>query len=149
MIIKANIHNFLFILLSFLAISCGKDDESVQNSCFPKSTINVQINTSLAGYQNLNQNGGWIYYNGELAGTKGLIIVNAGSAGYKAYDRNAPHICPTDNSRLKVESDFLIVCPEDGAQWILTTGQPTAVADRAPVQYFTSRNGNILSITSN
>lgn len=146
MISKANIQKIIFSFFFLLILSCSSN-EGEGDGCFPDSTINVSLNLSLAAYQSLQQTGGWIYYSGDLAGSRGLIIVNIGN-GFKAYDRNAPHICPTVNSTLEVENDFIIVCPEDDAQWILTTGEPVAVANRAPVSYFTAYGGGILTVTN-
>ncbi len=144
MISTANIRNYIFIGVLLLFFNCNTDD-GVNNSCFPESTINVNLNLNLAAYQGLQQSGGWIYYNGELSGTRGLIIVNSGN-GFKAYDRNAPHLCPAGDTTLEVESGLVIVCPNDGANWILTTGEPTAIANVPPVQYFTNFSGGVLSI---
>jgi len=51
------------------------------------------------------------------------------------YDRNAPHLCPDTNTTLNVEDNIKIVCPKDGAEWILLTGQPIKVANIAPKTY--------------
>ena len=137
---------FFSISLFLLFFSQCKQEEDVLD-CIPNNSINVSINILLAAYQNLQTNGGWIYYNGALSGNRGLIIVNTGS-GYKAYDRNAPHICPTSNSTLKVEDDIKIICEADGAEWILTTGQPISVAGRNPITYYVSVNGSVLNISN-
>ena len=46
-----------------------------------------------------------------------------------------PHICPGNNTTLNVESNIKIICPADGAEWILLTGQPTKVSPIAPKTY--------------
>ncbi len=145
MISIAKILKIITIISIFSLMSCGSDD-SKNLGCIPNSTINVSINLNLVAYQSLQSAGGWIYYSGPLAGSRGLIIVNNGNGVFKAYDRNAPHICPTNNSTLEVQSDIIIVCPEDGAQWILTSGEPIEIANQAPIRYFTSLNGSILSV---
>ncbi len=144
MISIAKIIKIIVFLPIFTFFACGNDDAEFLG-CIPDSTINISLNLNLAAYQNLQQAGGWIYYSGALAGNRGLIIVNTGT-GYTAYDRNAPHICPTSQSTLEVESDILIVCPEDGAQWILTSGEPVEIADRAPIRYFAILSGTTLNV---
>jgi nitrite reductase/ring-hydroxylating ferredoxin subunit len=51
------------------------------------------------------------------------------------YDRNAPHICPENNTTLEVKDNISVVCPKDNATWILITGQPTAGASVPPKTY--------------
>lgn len=145
--IKTILNKVLFLgALLLIFQSCNTDDGTV--SCVPLTTVNVAINTTLPLYANLNNPGGWVYVNGTMAGTRGIIVVRTAS-GYKAYDRNAPHICPTEKSTLYVEEDIKIVCKEDGAEWMLLTGQPTKVANRAPRTYqvYASPNG-VITITN-
>jgi nitrite reductase/ring-hydroxylating ferredoxin subunit len=123
--------------------SCSDDDG--QMNCNPQYTISASINVALPLYSELESKG-WTYVGGEGTGTKGLIVVKNSNGTYKAYDRNAPHICPTANSQLIVVEDIKIQCPEDGAEWILLTGQPLQIADRSPRTYMAVRNGNIVTI---
>ncbi|MBF0598071.1 hypothetical protein IM532_11580 [Faecalibacter sp. WQ 117] len=126
-------------------LNCQSDDGTV--SCVPSYTISKSINLSMPLYVNLNNPGGWIYLEGINTGSRGLIVVNTG-VGYKAYDRNAPHICPTGKSTIYVKDNLKMVCDEDGSEWILTTGQPTKVANRSPRTYQVIANGNQLLITN-
>ena len=123
--------------------SCNSNDGTV--NCVPITTVNVTINPNLPLYSNLNNPGGWVYVGGVTAGTRGLIVVRT-AYGYKAYDRNAPHICPSDKTTLYVKNDISIVCDQDNSEWILLTGQPTKVANRAPRTYqvIVNTNGTIL-----
>ncbi len=92
-------------------------------NCFPNNPINVTLNLNLPAYNNLNYDGGWIYINEQQSGTRGLIAVRTGNA-FKIYDRNAPHICPDNDTTLEVKDNIVIVCPKDNSRWILRTGQP-------------------------
>lgn len=132
---------FLFLMGIFL----GCNDDDGQLNCNPQYTVFAVVNIGLPLYSNIETRG-WTYVDGEGTGTKGIILVKTTNGTYKAYDRNAPHICPTTNSRLEVIDDIKIHCPEDGAEWILLTGQPIAVADRTPRTYAAVRNGNIVTI---
>ena len=126
-------------------VSCSSDEGTV--SCVPVGNVSRTINLNLPLYSTLNNPGSWIYLEGVNAGNRGLIVVNVG-AGFKAYDRNAPHICPTNKSTIYVQDDIKMVCEEDGAEWILTSGQPTKVANRSPRTYQVITNGNQLIITN-
>ena len=134
------------LIFSFLNLnSCSEREETV--NCFPDSPINVVLNLNLPTYFDLQTVGGWIYVNEQQSGTRGLIVVRT-TNGFKIYDRNAPHICPDNNTTLNVENNIKVVCPKDGAEWILITGEPTKIAQVAPKTYrynFDSATG-ILSI---
>ncbi|GEM53308.1 hypothetical protein F0358_01075 [Empedobacter brevis] len=136
--------NKLVLFMAFILIfqSCNSDDGTV--NCVPTTTVNVIINTNLPLYSALNNPGGWIYVSGATAGTRGIIVVRTAS-GYKAYDRNAPHICPAEKTTLYVKDDIKMVCDADGSEWMLLTGQPTKVANRAPRTYqvYVNSNGTI------
>jgi hypothetical protein len=143
---------FSFLLLSTFIIfnnlslqSCTQRDETVK--CFPETPINVVLNLNLPAYFNLQSMGGSIYVDEQQSGTRGLIVVKT-TNGFKIYDRNAPHICPNNNTTLSVESKIKIVCPADGAEWILLTGQPTKVSTVPPktYRYNYDSGSNILTI---
>ena len=137
-----------FILLIFsllsLVISCESRAETV--SCFPSQIINVQLNLNLPAYANDLNTKGWIYINEQQSGTRGLILVKTGT-GFKVYDRNAPHLCPDTNTTLEVQDNIKIVCPKDGAEWILQDGTPIKGSGLPPKSYDYSYNaatGNFL-----
>lgn len=136
------------LIISLLSVnSCNSREETA--SCFPNTPINVSLNLNLPAYYQLQNVGGWIYVNEQQSGTRGLIVVRT-SGGFKAYDRNAPHICPENNTTLSVENDIKIVCPKDNSQWILLTGEPIAVASVQPKTYYTYYNSssNVLNISN-
>ena len=131
----------LLLVFSYLALTqCSERQEP--SNCFPSRPINVQLNLSLPAYYPLQTIGGWIYVNEQESGTRGLIVVRS-TNGFKVYDRNAPHLCPGNDTTLMVEKDIKIICPKDGAEWILLTGQPTKVANVAPVTFTYSYQPNI------
>lgn len=130
----------IIILLVFNTLiinSCSNRNDTV--SCFPNNPINVTLNLNLPAYYDLTYSGGWKYINEQQSGSRGLIVVRAGN-DFKIYDRNAPHICPDSNTTLEVQDNIRVVCPKDNAQWILVTGQPTAVANVQPKTYLYTYN---------
>ena len=134
----------IFSILSTLR-SCSENNPTI--SCFPETNVSVILNLNLPTYFNLQTVGGWIYVDEQSSGTRGLIVVRT-TTGYMIYDRNAPHICPDTNTTLSVESNIKIVCPKDGAEWILLTGQPTKTSKLPPKMYRYNYNSstNILTI---
>jgi len=133
---------FLLMLMIPIANACSDDDG--QKSCNPEYNVSASININLPLYSQLETRG-WTYVDGAGTGTKGVIVVKIIN-GYKAYDRNAPHICPGMDTRLEVVDDIKLYCPQDGAEWILLTGEPITIADRAPRTYSAVRNGDIINI---
>ena len=136
----------ILLIFSILNVnSCGNREETV--SCFPNTPINVILNLNLPAYYDLQNVNGWIYVNQQESGTRGLIVVRT-TNGFKVYDRNAPHICPDNNTTLNVEGNIKIVCPKDNAEWILITGEPTKISQVAPKTYRYSfdSNSGILTI---
>ena len=143
-VLKAFFILLVFSLLS-LVISCESRAETV--SCFPSQIINVQLNLNLPAYANDLNTKGWIYINEQQSGTRGLILVKTGT-GFKIYDRNAPHLCPDANTTLEVKDRIKIVCPKDGAEWILQDGTPIKGSGLPPKSYEYSYNAatGIISI---
>ena len=135
-VLKAFFILLVFSLLS-LVISCESRAETV--SCFPSQIINVQLNLTFPAYAIDLNTKGWIYINEQQSGTRGLIVVNTGT-GFKVYDRNAPHLCPDTNTTLIVQNDIKIVCPKDGAEWILQDGTPIKGSGLPPKSYDYSYN---------
>jgi nitrite reductase/ring-hydroxylating ferredoxin subunit len=134
-----------FGILFFLGWTFSCSDDDGQMNCNPQYIISASINVALPLYSELESKG-WTYVGGEGTGTKGIIVVKNSNGTYKAYDRNAPHICPNSNSQLVVVDDIKLFCPHDEAEWILLTGQPIKIADRSPRTYAAVRNGNIITI---
>ncbi|MFV0220072.1 hypothetical protein OBK23_10405 [Empedobacter falsenii] len=138
----------LVCVFASLFQGCNSDDGVV--SCVPNTIVNVSININLPLYSNLNNPGGWAYVYGATAGSRGLIVVRTAS-GFKAYDRNAPHICPAQNTTLNVVDDMVIVCEADGAKWALINGMPIkgtkAYRDMKFYQVYVNANGT-LTITN-
>ena len=135
-VLKAFFILLVFSLLS-LVISCESRAETV--SCFPSQIINVQLNLNLPAYANDLNTKGWIYINEQQSGTRGLILVKTGT-GFKVYDRNTPHLCPDANTTLEVQNNIKIVCPKDGAEWILQDGTPIKGTGLPPKSYDYSYN---------
>lgn len=118
-------------------------------SCLPRTEVNASYSLLMPYFANLyNPNGYVVLTPDGTNGTRGMIIINTGS-GYRAYDRNAPHLCPDTHTTLQVENDMKLVCPADGAEWLLLTGAPLndATQGRVPLQYRVTLVGTTLNIT--
>lgn len=130
---------FIFNVFIFSALSvnsCGQREDTV--SCFPNVPVVVNLNLNLPSYNSLNYVGQAVYIDEQQSGTRGLIAVRTSDnpASFKIYDRNAPHLCPDENTTLVIKDNISIVCPKDNATWILISGQPTSVTSLPPKTYF-------------
>jgi hypothetical protein len=56
---------------------------------------------------------------------------------FLVFDRNAPHICPDSNTTLEVVNNNKIVCPKDGAEWMIN-GTPIKISSLPPKNYASS-----------
>lgn len=138
---------FLIFFLSINCISCKDDDTTV--SCLPDENVSAQYNLNLPAYSTLTiPNGYYVFPSDGTNGSRGVIVVNTGT-GFIAYDRNAPHICPSANSTLVVEDGIKLVCPEDQAEWVLRSGQPVndQTNGRTPRRFLANVEGSLLTIT--
>lgn len=135
---------FLLTISTLSLNSCSERAETV--SCFPNTSVNVVLNLNLPSYLALQSEGGWIYVNEQLSGTRGLIVVR-GAGGFKVYDRNAPHLCPDNNTTLNVVENIKVVCAKDNSEWILLTGEPIKVAQIPPKTYPYTYNASSNTLT--
>lgn len=126
------ISSIALIFSLLIMSSCREREETVR--CFPDVPVSVVLNLNLPAYFNLQNVNGWIYVNEQQAGTRGLIVVRT-TNGFKVYDRNAPHLCPDNDTTLEVENGIRIICRQDGAEWILITGEPIKNAQISPKTY--------------
>lgn len=128
-----------FSLLTYNT-SCSNRNETV--SCFPDSIISVETNLNLQPYITELQQKGWCYINEQQCGTRGLILVKNLNGQIYVFDRNAPHLCPDGNTTLEVKDNTYIICPKDGATWILRDGTPSTVANVPPKRYTSNYNNS-------
>lgn len=137
--IKKGLKLFYLILgLGVVSViqTCGSREDTI--SCFPEQRISVQTNLNFANYRSNIERDGWTYINEHGAGTRGIILVKLGNRFF-AFDRNAPHICPDVNTTLEVEDDIKIVCPKDGAEWLID-GTPSKISNLPPKKYNVNYN---------
>lgn len=121
--------------------TCGSREDTV--NCFPQQQIRVVLNLNLPAYASGLDTNGWIYINEQQSGSRGLILVRTGTFPnyrFRVYDRNAPHICPDVNTTLEVQGNIKIVCPKDGAEWIMNDGTPVRGSNLPPKTYPNSYN---------
>lgn len=117
---------FFKILLLFgasLLLFCCSEAEHRLN-CISNDLINATYNINLPRFSTLHMANGYVVLDRDgTNGSEGLIIVNTGRM-IVAYDRTPPHRCPEPDVKLEVKDELKVVCPKDGAEWLITSGAP-------------------------
>ncbi len=137
---------YLFLILStLLLISCNKDENTNNGNPFlPNYPVNLQINTSLPAYDDLNYVSNPVYINIAGAGIRGIIAMKTGEGLYTAFDAACPNQSLSDCSTMTING-INAVCPCDDKEYSLFTGLASGV--QYPMkQYRVSFNSGILNI---
>ncbi len=132
---------FFIPLMSILAFTaCGRENQcniSIGNT-------NFQIEPNSAGYPELNNPGGYMYFSG---GHRGVVIIRTALDHFVAFERT----CPEDNtSSVSVSDEWgstLLECPTCHSRFLVeSNGLPLeGSATSCPLyEYSTSYSGGIL-----
>jgi nitrite reductase/ring-hydroxylating ferredoxin subunit len=110
------------LLLMMLFFSCDKENNNSNNNPYlPNYPFEVTINMSFPQYSSLAFPSSAVYVNSAGAGIRGLIVFNAGSGNFLAYDAACPNQALSDCSTMIINS-INAKCPCDDAQYSLFTG---------------------------
>lgn len=147
---------YLYIItVFFLFGSCEKDKSASQNNdFFPPVNFDININLLFPDAAPLQNMGGFIYRDGQAVGYKGIIIYNNFDE-FLAFDRACPYKVDSACSRIfMADNNSKFQCGSGNnkccaSEFFLSTGTPSkGPADRPLRQYFVTRNGNYLRVTS-
>lgn len=109
----------LFFVFSFLA--CNRDTQNTINPFLPNYSFDIVINMNLPQYSSLAFPSNSVYINTAGAGIRGLIVFNAGSGNYLAYDAACPNQPLADCSTMTLNG-INATCPCDNVSYSLFTG---------------------------
>lgn len=143
------------LLIIALFAACEKDKSANQNNdFFPPVNFDISINLMLPDASALQNAGGYIYKDGQAVGYKGIIIYNYFN-DYLAFDRACPYKVDSSCSRIfMADNNSKYQCGSGNnrccqSEFFLSTGTPSkGPADRALRQYFVTKSGNYLRVTS-
>lgn len=117
-----------YFLLSFLFIvsfsSCDRDTRNSNNPYLPNYSFDIVVNMNLPQYATLAYPSNGVYINTAGAGIRGLIVFNAGSGNYLAYDAACPNQSLAACSTMTLNG-INATCPCDNASYSLFTGLAT------------------------
>jgi Ferredoxin subunits of nitrite reductase and ring-hydroxylating dioxygenases len=133
------------LFISIAIAACSDSNFNNRNPYIPNYSFSVEINTNLPLYSDLQYtgNGKLITLNG--AGANGIIVFNAGSGNFRAYDASCPNQYPSSCSRLEVEG-INAVCPCDDVAYSLFTGLADADVEYPMKPYRVEVNGNVIRV---
>jgi len=132
----------LLLLVVFLNCSSDQSDDPIPYQPFADITMNLNLPENTV----LRSQGGYRYISG---GIRGIILYNAGSNVFYAYERNCSfhpnEACATVNVDA---STLFMIDPCCNSQFNFSTGNPQGGAAWRPLRkYRTSLIGNELTIT--
>lgn len=113
---------FSIIVLLIVCLSCEKDNQRNNNNPYlPNYSFEITLNMSFPQYSSLQFPSNAVYINAAGAGVRGLIVFNAGSGNYLAYDAACPNQPLADCSTMSI-SAINAICSCDNAEYSLFTG---------------------------
>lgn len=113
----------LYFLFVFIVLSCGSDDNDVDENCnfLLNIAVNETINLSLPQYSPLQFPNNPVYL--PNSGNGGIIVNNIGS-GYVAFDAADPNHAPSACSVLEITGITAVCgCPDEN-EYNLINGLP-------------------------
>jgi nitrite reductase/ring-hydroxylating ferredoxin subunit len=113
---------FYFLILFIVFFSCDRDIQTDNNNPYlPNYSFEVILNMSFPQYSSLAFPSNAVYINSAGAGIRGLIVFNAGSGNFLAYDAACTNQPLTDCSTITING-INAKCPCDDAEYSLFTG---------------------------
>lgn len=110
------------ILVLLLFLSCDKSSDNVNNNPFlPNYSFDFVVNMNLPQYNSLQYPSNGVYVNSAGAGIRGIIVFNAGSGNYLAFDAACPNQPLSDCSTMTING-INATCPCDNVNYSLYTG---------------------------
>lgn len=133
------------LFMSILFLGCSDDNFNNNNPYIPNYNFNVEININLPLYSNLQYTGNGMLITLNGAGANGIIVFNAGSGNYRAFDASCPNQYSSSCSQLEVDG-INAVCPCDDVAYSLFTGLADADIEYPLKPYRVEVNGSILRV---
>ena len=114
---------FSFLLLIIIT-SCDRDrNNTVNNNPYlPNYSFGIMLNMNLPQYNPLVYPSNAVYVNTAGAGIRGVIVFNAGSGNYLAYDAACPNQALASCSTMTL-SGIDAICSCDNKRYSLFSGQ--------------------------
>ncbi len=137
------------LLIALVALlSCTDDGNNNRNPFLIDLSFQVQLNTDLPQYSELNFAGNRVIVPNQ--GIRGIVVYNIGNGQYSAFELADPNHAPSACSTMTVNGLVATCpCPEDSNSYDITFGQPSTgggVYGMKP--YRVNRSGNVIVVSN-
>jgi nitrite reductase/ring-hydroxylating ferredoxin subunit len=112
---------YFFLLVTFIIISCNKNNVVSENQYLPNYSFSVDINTNLPSYNNLLFPSNPLLIDNAGVGINGVIVMKVGEGDYRAFEASCPNQPLTPCSKMTLKG-VNAVCPCDTKEYSLYTG---------------------------
>lgn len=139
----------LGIVILLIITACSNDGTN-RNPFLQEIGFRFEANLNLPSYSPLTNTGSVVYINSDLAGTRGVFVINSGFDQFRAFEGSCPNHAPNDCSTMSF-SGQVATCSCEGYEYSLFTGQLLDVPDDGNryynmLEYRTSFNGGSVII---
>lgn len=111
----------LSILILLIITACSNDGTN-RNPYLQEIGFRFEANLNLPSYSPLTNTGSVVPIRSELAGTRGVFVINVGFDQFRAFEASCPNHAPNDCSTMELDGQIAICSCED-YQYSLFTGQ--------------------------
>ncbi|WP_396633109.1 Rieske (2Fe-2S) protein [Maribacter sp. R86514] len=139
----------LGIVILLIITACSNDGTN-RNPYLQEIGFRFEANLNLPSYSPLTNTGSVVYINSDLAGTRGVFVINSGFDQFRAFEGSCPNHAPNDCSTMSFRGQ-VATCSCEGYEYSLFTGQLLDVPDDGNryynmLEYRTSFNGGSVII---
>jgi len=117
----------LGIVILLIITACSNDGTN-RNPFLQEIGFRFEANLNLPSYSPLTNTGSVVYINSDLAGTRGVFVINSGFDQFRAFEGSCPNHAPNDCSTMSF-SGQVATCSCEGYEYSLFTGQLLDVPD--------------------
>jgi len=111
----------LTIVILLIITACSNDGTN-RNPFLQEIGFRFEANLNLPAYSPLTNTGSVVYINSDLAGTRGVFVINSGFDQFRAFEGSCPNHAPNDCSTMSF-SGQVATCSCEDFQYSLFTGQ--------------------------
>ncbi|MDO1512562.1 hypothetical protein Q2T41_07835 [Maribacter confluentis] len=112
---------YLSILFLLIFISCSNDGTN-RNPYLLEVSFRFDANLNLPEYNPLTNIGTAIPISSNLAGTRGVFVINTGFDQFRAFEASCPNHAPNDCSTMSLNGQ-VVTCSCEDYEYSLFTGQ--------------------------
>lgn len=111
----------LSILILLIFTACSNDGTN-RNPYLQEIGFRFEANLNLPSYSPLTNTGSAVYIQSDLAGTRGVFVINSGFDQFRAFEASCPNHAPNDCSTMELDGQ-IATCSCEDYQYSLFTGQ--------------------------